>query len=206
MANLKHIPQCPSPGRTANLPKRVIIIILLMTACGGSEYETTGEENRILETVLRKERPSDGYMIVLEQTELFHSSCWEDESRKQKWLKDENIDPELFENFLQRNKRPFRISLKSDQKNGYYVDSDSSLVRRYYHEDEGWDWARLQNERPKAAGFTALSRPAYDDAKNIVIVYRGQGRSDGDDYGQIILYEYRNGELKEIRRIGIWIS
>lgn len=207
MSNQTRLRKHPRRKEAANRKLWLILPLLLMAACGGSEDATTSEENRILKMVFQKERPGDGYMVVMERTANEHLTDWDDDSGKnQKWLLESGFPQELFSKLVENNLRKVRIGLQSDQKAGYFVDSDSSFLRRYWHDSSGWNWEKMRCDRPKAMSIAGLSRPVCDKNKSLVLVFISQLRSEMDGEGYVILYKYRGDELKELKRKIVWIS
>lgn len=152
-----------------------------------------------------------GYTIVTPQTRLNHSIINEPNrvAQTKKYIF-ENIKIEKYEIsklvdlLFERNKISVRLSLKSSPKNGYIIDYDGKYEK--YFEKDGGGWKKLYKENPKADGLTTVSLPAYDRKTSILLVYIGTQKHGLSGSGWVIAYKYKNGKLKELARVMLWIS
>ena len=165
---------------------------------------TTGEEDRILQLVLKYERPDDGYAIVNRLTSYDLDDLDNDtivaENREKKIIS-EKVIAELLRQMMEKNRKAVIIGLKSDQRNGYFIDSKDE-----YAKATTYDWEKIRKERPKVSCRTLLSRPAYDSENEIVMVYVQKDRGRGDCFGEVKVYKYSNGILEELLRALVYIS
>jgi len=185
------------------------ISLVLAVGCGNLKDSTTDEEDKIIALVLQHENRKDGYSVVIPRTNLGGPGGWSEVDRKKEYLKEDAIltamvITDLVNQLIAKNKSTVTIGLQSDQKNGYLVDLDDSFQK--YWEVSRWNWERMRRERPKARSLTWVSRPAYDQGRGIVVIYLGRLRGDYDGEGYLIAYEYKEGTLKELKRVTLWIS
>jgi hypothetical protein len=80
----------------------------------------------------------------------------------------------------------------------------SLVLQRSYKDGGGWE--KCYKETPKAHGNTTVSIPVYDKKTGIVLVYMGTQSHWLAGSGWIIAYEYKEGKLKEMKRVMLWIS
>lgn len=184
-----------------------VFTALMMIGCGRNDDSMTRDEERIIALVLKLEHPKDGYTVVNRRTNLGGPVKFE--SREIERLKEDvelpNLDiSQLVDLLVAKNRKEAIVGLKSDQRSGYLVDADGSFQK--YWEGSSWDWEKMQKDRPKARSLSWVSRPAFDKKSGIVLIYLNQLRSDYDGEGFVIVYEYKNGKLKELKRVMIWIS
>ena len=108
----------------------------------------------------------------------------------------------LVDKFFGKNKKSSRLSLKSDPSRGYVIDYDGKF-RRYFEKGEG-GWKQFYKENPNAHGRISISLPAFDEKSGLVLVYKGTWDNWRLGRGYLILYKYKDGKLKEVKRIEIW--
>ena len=168
----------------------------------------------ILSQVLHVHSEDGGFTVVAPMTTL--STLVRDIRNKPKDLNEvkryvrknlmawgENID-HLLDKFIEKNKEPVKLELKSSQKDGYLIDYDGKFDR--YFGDEGGGWHEWYEENPKAHGLTRVSLPAYDKKTGLVLVYKGTQGHWLAGSGFLILYKYQGGKLEEQARVTLWVS
>jgi hypothetical protein len=118
-------------------------------------------------------------------------------------IKDEKVSA-LIDRFLEINQSSANLTLKSSPKDGYYIDYDGKFSRYYKSGfDEGWIRTRLC--RP--ATFSAdISLPVYDPDTGLILIYFGSQGAPLSGSGDIYLFEYKNGNLKCLGSVMVWIS
>jgi len=84
------------------------------------------------------------------------------------------------------------------------IDYDGKFAN--YFKEDGGGWEKWYKENPKAHGITTVSLPAYDPKTGLVLLYMGTQVHWLAGSGRVILYSYEKGELKELKRLEMWIS
>jgi len=195
-----------------NLLFKTSYAALLLTTAGlcAAGNEPTNEENAILALVLKRSFRDGGYTIVAADSGLFvgtgnpkETSYTQDYLRKR--LETNGIVVKrLVTDLFERNKKPVRLTLKSAPKDGYVIDYDGKFAN--YFKEDGGGWEKWYKENPKAHGITTVSLPAYDPKTGLVLLYMGTQVHWLAGSGRVILYSYEKGELKELKRLEMWIS
>jgi hypothetical protein len=200
-----------------------------------SMEEKPVEDSLLLSLVLKRSYKEDRYAVLTPQTVIDHSVIKEpkaqkvgytvvapqtsfdyfiiDESKAFEYTKKYILENMKIDNYdfsrlvdllFERNKLPVSLSLKSSPKDGYIIDYDGKYNK--YFEKDGGGWEKLYKENPKADSRTTVSLPAYDRKTNIFLVYIGTQRHGLSGSGYVIAFEYKNGKLKELARVMLWIS
>lgn len=188
-----------------------LMVLALTTACiWAGDNKPTDLENTILTLVLKRTYPDHGYTVVNSGARLFHfekdsKSIKESKEYIRKELKNKEVDQaRLVERLFERNKQALRLSIKSSEKDGYIFDYDGKYAA--YFEKDGGGWVKWYQENPKAHGNTTVSLPVYDAKSGLVLVYTGSQTHWRAGSGWVILYKYEKGELKELKRVMMWVS
>lgn len=187
-----------------------VILFFLAPVVWTAEGKPTEEENKILALVLKKHYPNDGYTVVNPETDDKKGLLWGDNAKEtKKYLLDRLqtngvVLSGLLDRLLERNKESVRLTLKSSIKDGYLIDYDGEYENFFKTGGDGWQ--KWHTERPKADGMTTVSLPVYDQKAGLVLVYSGTQSDWEAGSGWLILYTYKNGQLKEINRVELWIS
>lgn len=188
-------------------------VALVLAAAGirAADDNPTEEENTILTLVLKRSYTDGGYTIVAPETGWSHMrSDNPEEMRQTKKYIAEHLQTygvaaaKLIDRLFERNKKPVRLTIKSSPKDGYLIDFDGKY--RKYFEKDGGGWEKWYKENPKAHGYTCVSLPVYDQKSGLVLVYVGTQVHWLAGSGSVILYRYKNGKLKELKEVMIWIS
>lgn len=194
-----------------------ILVALVLAASGAwaGDEGATEQENRLIELVLKQNRPDRGYIVVYPET-IFDPSPWDPNNPEyaqkaavfQKTLvqrlEEKGVPPALARRLFERNQNSVRLAIPSSLNDGYIV--DDGTYQRYFEKDGPAGWKRWYEEHPEARGYASVSLPVYDETAGLVLVYFAitQGRLHGA--GWVILYRYENGALKELARERLWVS
>jgi ABC-type Fe3+-hydroxamate transport system substrate-binding protein len=169
------------------------------------------KENAVLCLVLEREFEDGGYAVVDPNTrmDLYNFSNPDEISEAKQSLRAEMAIAEhdvsaLVEQLFEKNAKPTTLTLPSAPGKGYLIDQDGHF-RNYFLKDGG-GWERWYEDNPKAHGSITVSRPAIDEANGLVLVYTGTQFDWEAGSGWIVLYEYKDGKLKELKRVMLWIS
>ena len=192
----------------------IIISFFQVTACADTTKPV--KDNVIISLILTGEYEGGGYTIVTPQTGLpFHLDFSKPEQIQKhgEYIKNSfrqagyDIDT-LVDRLFERNSKSYRLTLDASPENGYIIDYDGRYAYYFSTDNPEWErgWQRLREDYPDAHGITTLSLPVYDPATGFVLAYVGwQG-----DYvwgeGNLILYRYGDGQLRELFRLMVWIS
>jgi hypothetical protein len=136
----------------------------------------------------------------------------------------------LFDKFVELNKQPWRLSLKSSTRDGYYR-FDETLngyppgffpvdyylppvgIRQYFNLGfihwerpslgvfDIFGWGKWRLYGRDFAGYFQLSIPAYDKETGMVILYES-----GAYAGYLYIFKYENGSLYLKTGVGLWVS
>ena len=169
------------------------------------------EENAVLRLVLEGGFEDGGYTVVDPQTSLgnYNFSDTEQIARAKQSIRREIAIAEhdvsaLVDQLFQKNAKATTLTLPSAPGNGYLIDKDGQFQK--YFLEGGGGWEAWYKDHPKAHGMTTVSRPAIDEVNDLVLVYTGVQLDWEVGSGWIILYEYKEGKLKELKRAMLWIS
>jgi len=193
-----------------------VLVALVLTAenvwaAEEANDKMTAQEGIILALALQQSYTDGGYTVVSPEARLSHMDFGNSKEVKdsKKYIRDHlqtngvNV-AKLVDRLFERNKRDVRLSIKSSPKNGYIVDYDGKYGK--YFEKNGGGWEKWYKENPNAHGSTAVSLPVYDEKNGLVLVYKGTQSHWLAGSGWIILYRYEKGELKELKKVMMWIS
>ena len=67
-------------------------------------------------------------------------------------------------------------------------------------------WRELYRESPKVHGLATVSRPAIDRKNGLVLLYMDTSTDYLAANGWVILFEYKGGALKVLKKILVWQS
>jgi hypothetical protein len=189
-------------------------LFILAPCVWAAENKPTEEENTLLKLILKQSYPDGGYTVVAPDTSIFGGfSDASEETKKFKSGIAANLNifgtnnvaiTELIDRLYKRNEKPTRLTIQSVQKDGYLIDFDRKFEK--YFAKDGGGWEKWYKENPKAHGFTNISLPVYDRMTGLVIVYKGTQSHWLAGRGNLILYRFQNGELKELTKAELWIS
>ena len=177
-----------------------------------ADDKMTDQEGVILALVLRQSYTDEGYTVVSpEATLLHHMIAGDAEKVKQskkyirEHLQTNGVDvAKLVDRLFERNKKAVRLLIKSSRKDGYIIDYDGKHEK--YFKQDGGGWEEWYKENPNAHGMTTVSLPVYDEKSGLVLVYTGTQAGGLAGAGWMILYKYEKGELKELKKVMMWIS
>jgi hypothetical protein len=165
------------------------------------ENTPTDQEDAILVLILKCPANNWGCTVVQPNTEKMGRS--NQDIAKQLETNGVSVSG-LVKQLFERNLHSVRLSIKSSPKDGYIFDNDGKYEK--YFAKGGGGWEKWYQDNPKLHGLTTVSLPVYDKTSGLVLVYLGtQYQSEGGE-GWIILYSYKQGELKELNRISLWVS
>jgi hypothetical protein len=109
---------------------------------------------------------------------------------------DESTIYDLVDKFVEVNRLPGTIGVKSSPLDGYYIE--------YKKESE---YSYLNNiVRPMISPYVDLSLPAYDKNSGLIITYIGEQYGPLMGQGRIFLLKYENGKIITLFTFGIWVS
>jgi hypothetical protein len=189
------------------------VIALQVVARAAEELKSSAEDNTIIARVLEaSSRGGDGtYTVVEPETQIRHSGLRSrgEIEKFQRFISDglkvEGVDiGPLVTRFLERNRKPAKLTLESAPEKGYLVDRDGKFTA--YFRDEGGGWEKWYKENPKARGMTSVSLPAYDKELGIVLIYKGTQVHWLNGAGYVIAYRFDGKTLKELGRVMLWVS
>lgn len=189
----------------------LITLVLATPQVWAADEKISDQDVAVITLVLKDSFDDGGYTVVSPETEITHFDADDSEEGKrlkkyiQRELRVKGVNINALVNQLSdRNKKPSRLSIKSSPKDGFLIDYDGKYEK--YFEKDGGGWEKWYKENPKAHGNTRVSLPAYDEKNGLVLIYKGRQSHWLAGAGYIILYSYKNGELKELRRVNLWVS
>ncbi|MCE5231649.1 hypothetical protein LLG95_18885 [bacterium] len=192
---------------------KTFLIALACLATAACSSKLTPAENTVLSLVLQSQADKDGrYTVVHPETEIFGLANPADSKEveqvkkgvmKEMAIQQYDIGP-MLDRLFKINRKPSALSLQSEPEKGYVIDYDEHY-RSYFKKGAG-GWDKFYKENPKAHGMTGVSRPVIDDKNGLVLVYRGTQSHWLAGAGFIILYEFKDGKLKELKKTMLWIS
>ncbi len=169
------------------------------------------EENAVLHLVLERDFEDGGYTVVDPKTRLsnYDFSATNEIAKAKQGIRRETAIAEhdvsaLVDQLFQKNAKATTLSLPSVPGNGYLIDKDGQF-QKYFREDGG-GWEKWYKDHPQAHGMTTVSRPAIDEVNGLVLVYTGVQLDWDVGSGWIILYQYKEGKLKQLKKAMLWIS
>ncbi|MGA3283734.1 MAG: hypothetical protein ABSD57_04660 [Verrucomicrobiota bacterium] len=190
-----------------------VLVALVLAAANvwAAGDKMTEQEGTILALVLRQSYTDGGYTVVSPEAGLSHMDAGDSKEVKdsKKYIRDHlqtnGVDvAKLVDRLFERNKKAVRLSIKSSPKDGYIVDYDGKYEK--YFKKDGGGWERWYKENPNAHVSTTVSLPIYDEKSGLVLVYKGIQTHWLAGSGWMILYRYEKGELKELKKVMMWIS
>lgn len=162
----------------------------------------TAEENSIILLILQEQanrarggKPK-GFEIVKPHTTLTFTGSY---IQKEFARSGQNVKG-LVDELIKKNKTPATIDLPTSSS--YLLDRDGKF-HDYLAQTDGWK--KLRKTNPNALGMIEFSKPAIDRKKNLVMIYVGMYGGPKSGIGQVLLYKYKNGTLKQISRALLWI-
>ena len=180
-----------------------LLAITLFSLQLAAETKSPPTTDEILSLVLQGSFKDGGFTVVDPDTEVRHL----ERIAKDMGVIEDMLDLKyygLVEEFLEKNKKPSRLSLKSNLSKGYVIDYDRKF-RRYFEKDGG-GWEEWYKENPNAHGMTWVSLPVFDKKSGIVLVYKGSQSNWRAGGGFLIVYKYKDGKLEFIKSHMIWVS
>ncbi len=202
--------------------KRKIASALFILVCGGIAVAALmhmmgdafpppnglGEsEQRILAHLLAHRFPKGGYNVVSPATvvaPLWGTDTGSTEARKQTILsalaRKNPAAASLVERLYQRNTASVQLTLKSDPEHGYIID-DGSYAGLF--QPGGGGWAKWRRAHPKARGYIRFSRPVYDEATGLFLIYI-EGRDPVSGIGVVKLMKDDKGTLTTVGVVQLW--
>ena len=188
-----------------------VACLLPTSVVWAADNKATEAENKILALVLKRSFPDGGFTVVAPETGFTRLESDDAKGIRQsknyiaEHLRTNGIVvSKLVDRLFERNKQPVQLTLVSSQKDGYVIDLDGKFAS--YFKKDGGGWKKWYKENPKAHGSTTVSLPIYDQKAGLVLVYTGTQSDWLAGTGWVILYRYKNGELKEINKVMMWIS
>jgi hypothetical protein len=107
----------------------------------------------------------------------------------------------LLDRLYQVNAKSVRLSLSSAPLDGYLVD-DGTYDK--YFQFGGGGWSKLHEEHGQVASIVRYSRPVYDEATGLFLVYRRTDTASGGS-GEFLLYRNGSGTLKQVGAEQLWV-
>lgn len=202
--------------------KRKIASALFILVCGGLAVSAlmhmmgdayppatglTESENRILTHVLAHRFADGGYNVVSPRTvvaPLWGNDAGSTEARRQQIttaLEQKNpAAASMVARLYQRNAASVQLALKSDPAQGYLVD-DGSYEALF--KPEGGGWKQWREQHPKAHGYIRFSRPVYDPATGLFLVYV-EGRDPVSGIGVVKMMKDDHGTITTVGVVQLW--
>jgi hypothetical protein len=165
-------------------------------------------EEKILVLILENEDPNETGHYVVVNPMLGYSGFKDAETREhvRDSLNEGVLDIGLIDKFIELNKNPSKANLPSNPAGGYYFDYEGQF-NRYYQNGCNNGWSRVYRFHPNARGSLSVSLPAYDPETGYVLIYEGWVGGCLFGTGDIYLYKYENGNIREIGPImHLWTS
>jgi hypothetical protein len=170
------------------------------------------DDNTILSLILTSPFADGGYTVVSPRTSLdglgttqYAQTSFGGIGYIRAYLRVRDYDlTGLIDILAERNKESTPLTIASSIRQGYYIDYENKFSR--YFEKGGGGWEQLRAENPWAHGMTTISLPAYDPKTGIILVYIGTQWDWTTGEGRIYAFQYRNGVLKELKSVELWIS
>ena len=189
----------------------------------GPEETPDTEENRIMTLVLKEFFGGDiGYEVIKPEMyrriggvspeerehlkefiiDRFHYTT--DGAELSINIEDENV-LSLIDRFLEINQDPGKLTIPSSPEDGYYIDYDGKFSR-YFQGGVSAGWTRWRLTRPNAGSSVDLLLPAYDAESGLILMYIGMQGAPLTGFGDIFLFQYKDGEFKTLGSVMVWIS
>jgi len=188
------------------------LVLLVFASVGyAQDLKSDEKDNALLDQILQQEFKGGAFTVVDPMADLSHLKADkpEDLARSREYVKQGiriegyDIGP-LYDQLIQKNQKPVRLTLKSSPENGYLMDYDEKFAS--YFKSGGGGWEKWHKENPMTQGWTRVSLPAYDGNAGIVLVYLGTQYDWLAGSGYLIAYQYKDGKLTELGRVMLWIS
>ena len=187
-------------------------MLFLAPVIWAAEDKPTEEENTILKLVLKQPYDDGGYTVVSSKTYLFNGSgsdTYKQFKERKKYIVDglqtNGVSlAKLVDRLFERNKKSEQLTIESSLKDGYLIDADHKYEA--YFKKDGGGWKKWHTENPKAHGSTTVSLPIYDQKTGLFLIYMGFQSGPLAGEGFVILFRFKDGELKELNRVMMWIS
>jgi hypothetical protein len=202
--------------------KRKIASALFILVCGGLAVSAlmhmmgdayapasglSESENRILAQVLAHRFGDGGYNVVSPKTvvaPLWGNDAGSTEARRQQIVSGlEQKTPaaaSMVARLYQRNAASVQLVLKSDPGRGYIVDDGSyeALLK-----PDGGGWKQWRAQYPKAHGYMRFSRPVYDPATGLFLIYV-EGRDADGGIGVVKMMKDDHGAITTVGVVQLW--
>jgi hypothetical protein len=166
------------------------------------------QEEKILVLILANRDPEEtGYYTVVDPM-LGYSGFQDAEHAEyiRSSLNEGVLDIGLIDKFIELNKYPSKANLPSNPEAGYYFDY-AGQFDRYYENGCDNGWSRVYKFHPNSRGHLAVSLPAYDPETGYVLIYERWVWGCLFGSGDIYLYKYENGSIREIGPVmHLWTS
>jgi len=193
------------------IPRTVALlsILVVVAGCGDLPKGVKKGDMKLLDLILRDNRPEGKYTIVAPETVVLTEETIRDNIRMKLSIKEElttsslDLAP-LVDALYKVNREPVTIDLLSDREKGYVLDKDGKFLAYFGENGGGWD--KLYEDNPGARGRTAVSIPVVDTKNSIVLVYLGTSVHYLGGAGYVIAYRLKDGRLEEIGRVMVWGS
>jgi hypothetical protein len=194
---------------------RFVFIVLLgvsLISCGKHQIpQDIGANTELLKLILSSPNEDGRYTIVSPVTDVGYINIRDRKEIKrlrkrlsaQIRIPDYDLTP-LVNMFISVNRDSVVLKFESDLEAGYLIDKDGKFEK--YFKDGGGGWEKLYKENPKASGMTSVSIPAYDKENGIILVYKGTQHHWLAGAGHIVIYRFKEGNLREIGSVMVWIS
>jgi len=189
----------------------LMVLLLAVAGVGAADDKPTDQEDTILALVLRQSHPDGGYTVVSPEAMIAHLDIGDSkEGYKRKVYIREQLQTvgvdvaKLVDRLFERNKKAVRLSIRSSREDGYIVDYDGKYKK--YFEKDGGSWEKWYKENPKAHGSTTVSLPVNDEKNGFVLIYTETEVDWLSGAGFVILYKYENRNLKELKKVLMWMS
>ncbi len=186
------------------------VILSFSTISLAQEIQTNEEENKIISIVLDQYKGKNINLVSYKTWNLngyLKKDSLEElkEKMKNKLKLPEDKASSITEAFFKLNKKPAIITLKTNRSKGYVID------RKYSNLKGGlFNWFFLvRQEGQEYEGAEAsfiISRPYYHQETGTVLLYIGWVAGPLYAQGEIIQYQYRNGNLTKVDRVILWVS
>jgi hypothetical protein len=139
----------------------------------------------------------------------------------------------LFDKFIELNRQPWSVSIKSSLRDGYYINYEDTFnkylpggfpVSRISYRKIHYDFKLFLWDRPRLDGFDIfgwedwrlygrdfrarvdISLPVYDKDTGLFMIYMGWNSGGLMGTGDIFLFKYDNNNLNLISKAELWVS
>ena len=165
-----------------------MVLALAVAPVWATGDPTTDQEKAILALVLRQACPDGAYNIVDPKSRIPKENEGDKESIRRWFQADEMDISQMVDQLFERNKKPVSLSIKSSPKEGYVIGFNPLHAEDRVH------------------GRTEVSVPVFNEKSGLVLVYIGTRTQPLVGIGWIILYKYKEGKIKELNKMPLWIA